>query len=71
MQVVGAHGCEVMYFWCFCFRGFLDCDDICMYVVNKNFELLFLIPFMLTVSIMHFFSLLLLGLCACVVYVIM
>ena len=27
---------------CFCFRdelGFLDCDDICMCVVNKHFEL--------------------------------
>ena len=37
MQPVGAHGGEV------CFRGeldFLDCDDICMCVVNKHFELL-------------------------------
>ena len=28
---------------CVCFRGelvFLDCDDICMCVVNKQFELL-------------------------------
>ena len=34
--------CEVMYFWCFGFRselGFLNCDDICMCVVNKQFEL--------------------------------
>ena len=32
-----------MYFWCFCFRGelgFLNCDDVCMCVVNKQFELL-------------------------------
>ena len=32
-----------MYFWCFGFRGelgFLNCDDICMCVVNKQFELL-------------------------------
>ena len=32
-----------MYFGCFCLRGelgFLDCDDICMYIVNKDFELL-------------------------------
>ena len=32
-----------MYFGCVCFRGelgFLNCDDICMYVVNKQFELL-------------------------------
>ena len=33
----------VMYFWCVCFRdelGFLNCDDICMCVVNKQFEFL-------------------------------
>ena len=32
-----------MYFECFCFRGelgLLNCDDICMCVVNKQFELL-------------------------------
>ena len=32
-----------MYFGCVCFRGelgFLNCDDICMCVVNKQFELL-------------------------------
>ena len=32
-----------MYFWCFGFRGelgFLNCDDVCMRVVNKQFELL-------------------------------
>ena len=32
-----------MYFGCVCFRvelGFLNCDDICMRVVNKQFELL-------------------------------
>ena len=36
------HGGEVMYFGCVCFRGelgFLNCDDICMCVVNKQFEL--------------------------------
>ena len=35
--------CEVMYFGCFGFRGelgFLNCDDVCMCVVNKQFELL-------------------------------
>ena len=40
---IGAHGGEVMYFGCVCFRdelGFLNCYDICMYVVNKQFELL-------------------------------
>ena len=34
---------EVMYFWSVCFRDelcFLNCDDICMCVVNKQFELL-------------------------------
>ena len=32
-----------MYFGCFDFRGelgFLNCDDICMCVVNKQFEFL-------------------------------
>ena len=32
-----------MYFWCFAFRGelgFLNCDDVCMCGVNKQFELL-------------------------------
>ena len=43
MQPNGTHGGEVMYFGCSCFRGelgFLNCDDICMCVVNKQFELL-------------------------------
>ena len=43
-----------MYFGCFCFRseiGFLDGDDICRCVVNKQFELLefVLLPFMFNV----------------------
>ena len=36
-----AHCCKVMYFGCFDFRGelgFLNCDDICMCVMNKQFE---------------------------------
>ena len=40
MQPVGAHGGEVMYFGCFCFRcelGFLDCGDICMCVENNHY----------------------------------
>ena len=40
---VDTHGGEVMYFGCVCFRGelgFLNCDDICMCVVNQQFELL-------------------------------
>ena len=43
MQPIGAHCCEVMYFGCFGFRGelgFLNCHDVCMCVVNKQFELL-------------------------------
>ena len=43
MQPIVAHCCEVMYFGRFDFRGeigFLNCDDICMCVVNKQFELL-------------------------------
>ena len=43
MQLIGSHCCEVMYFGCFGFRGelgFLNCDDVCLCVVNKQFELL-------------------------------
>ena len=43
VQPFGAHGGKVKYFGCFCFRGqigFMNCDDICMCVVNKQFELL-------------------------------
>ena len=43
MQPIVAHCCEVMYFGCFDFRGefgFLNCDDVCMCVVNTQFELL-------------------------------
>ena len=42
VQPIGAHCCEVMYFGCFGFTGelgFLNCDDVCMCVVNKQFEL--------------------------------
>ena len=42
MQPIGTYGGEVMYFRCVCFRdeiGFLNCDDICMGVVIKQFEL--------------------------------
>ena len=43
VQPIGTYGGEVMYFECVCFRGelgFLNCDDICMCVVDKQFELL-------------------------------
>ena len=76
VQPIVAHCCEVMYFGCFDFRGelgFLNCYDICTCDVNKQFELLefVFIPFMLTCSMMTFISLLLLGLCACVVFVVL
>ena len=43
MQPIGVHCCDVMYCLCFGFRGelgFLNCDNICVCVVNKQFELL-------------------------------
>ena len=59
VQPIGTHGGEVVYFGCVCFwgdLGFMNYDDICMCVVNKQFKLpsLFLIPFMFTCSIMDF-----------------
>ena len=41
VQPIGAHCCEVMYYGCFGFRGelgFRNCDDICMCVVNKQYD---------------------------------
>ena len=43
VQPIGTHGGEVMYFGYVYFRGdhgFMNCDHICMYVVNKQLELL-------------------------------
>ena len=43
MQPISTHIGEVMQFVCVCFRGelgFMNCDDICMCVVNKQIELL-------------------------------
>ena len=43
VQPIGTHCGEVMHFGCVCFRGelgFLNCDDICMCVMNKQFEIL-------------------------------
>ena len=40
VQPIGAHDGEVMYIWSVCFKceiGCLNCDDICMCVVNDNF----------------------------------
>ena len=57
----------MMYFWCVCFRselGFLNCDDVCMCVVIKQFELLeFVSESVYVDSMMRFLSLLQLGLC--------
>ena len=65
-----------MYFGCFDFRGefgFLNCDNICMCVVNKQFELLEFVSesFILACSVMRLISLLLLGLCVGVVFVVL
>ena len=69
------HCCEVMYFGCFGFRGelgFLNCDDVCICVVNKQFYLLeFVLDSVYVDNMMLFLSLLLLGLCPCVVSVVM
>ena len=43
VQPIGAHCCVVMYFGCFGIRGelgFRNCDDVCIRVVNTQFELL-------------------------------
>ena len=58
-----------MYFWCFGFRGelgFLNCDDVCMCVVNKQFELFEFVSESVYVDLQYdeiSLSLLLLGLC--------
>ena len=75
VQPIGTHGGEVMYFGCVCFRGelgFLNCGDMCMCVVNKQFELLeFVFYSVYTFSMMRFLTVLMLGLCPCVVSVVM
>ena len=65
VQPIGAHCCEVMYVGCFGFMGevgFLNCDDVCMCVVNKQFELLGFVfdSIFVDCSMMRFFSLLVL-----------
>ena len=45
-QPISSHGGEFMYLGCVCFRGelgFLNCDDICMCIVDKQFELIELV----------------------------
>ena len=72
MQPIAAHCCDVM---CFGFRdelGFLNCDDVCMCVVNKQFELLEFVSESVYVDLqLRFLSLSLLGLCVCVVLVVL
>ena len=74
VEPIGTHGGEVMYFWYVCFRGelgFLNCDVICIRISSLSSSNLFLTPFMLTCSMMRFFSLSRLCLCPCVVFVVM
>ena len=77
VQTIGTHSGEVMYFGCISFRGelgFLNCD-ICMWVVYKQFEILeFVFDSVYVDQQMMIFLLLLLlglGLCPCVVSVVM
>ena len=65
-----------MYFGCFGFRGelgFLNCDDVCMCVVNKQFELLKFVSQSVYVDLQYdeisltFTA----GLCVCVVLVVL
>ena len=76
VQPISTHGGEDMYLGSVCFRSehrFMNCDDICMCVVGKQFELLEFVfnSAMLTGSMMSFLSLLQMGLCHCVVSVVM
>ena len=76
VKPIGAHCCEVMYFGCFGFRGelgFLNCDDVCMCVMNKQFELLEFVSESVYVDLQYdeiSLSRLLLGLCVCEVVVV-
>ena len=76
VQPTSMHGVEVMYFVCVSFRGelgFLNCDDICMCVVNKQFEFLEFVVDSVYVDLQYdeISALLLLGMCPCVVFVVM
>ena len=72
---IGVHCCEVMYFGCLGFRGelgFLNCDDICMCVVNKQFELLEFVYDSVYVDLQYDeISLTSAGLCPCGMSVVM
>ena len=74
VQPIGSHCCEVMYFGRFSFRGelgFLNCNDVCMCVVNKQFELLeFFYSVYVDLQFDEIIPLLLLGLWPCVMSVV-
>ena len=56
VQPIGTHGGEVMYVECVCFRGefgFLNCHDICMCVVIKQFELLEFVFYSIYVDLLY------------------
>ena len=59
VQPIGTYGGEVMYFGYVYFRdelGFLNCDDICMCVVNKQYDGIFLSFTTVSVSLCCFCS---------------
>ena len=67
MQPIGTHGGEVMYFGCVYFMGelvFLNCDDICMCVVNNQFELLVFVFDSVYVDL-QYYEIYLRALCGC------
>ena len=75
MQHNDTHGGEVMYFWSVCFRGeffSLNCDDICMCIVNKQVVLLEFVFDSVYVDLQYgkVILCLLLSMCACVVSVV-
>ena len=56
MRHIGVHAGVVMYFGSFCYRGelgFLNCDDISMCVVNKQFEFLLFVFNFVYVDLQH------------------
>ena len=76
MQPIGTHRGEIMYFGCVYVMGelgFWNCDDICVCVVSKQFQLLefVLMSFMMACHMMRCISLLLLDMCPCVVSIVM
>ena len=75
VQPIGTHGGELCTLGVFALGlGFLNCDDICMCVVNKQFELLEFVFDSVYVVLQYAeiaLTFLLLGVCPCVVSVVM